>query len=297
MKRQISEFITGYSIEVTPKGAKKIERFSDYLKPFTPVYVTALPGSNFFDTLDTCKRLAQENMTPVPHFTARGFKNHTDLEKAIGIASEEAGVKQVLALAGANKHPSGKFSDTISMLQTGLFDKYGIHSIGIAGHPEGSPDIDGANLKTHKQQKIQFSEMTDIDMFMVTQFVFESQPIINWIERLREEGNLLPVRVGIPGIASLKSLIQHANACGVGASKIMLLKQAKNLHKLLSLQEPNKLIRELADYSATKPESNIAGCHLYPLGGFVATSKWQSNIARGHFELTETDFKIDKKPA
>lgn len=291
MKQQISEFITDYSIEVTPKGARKIERFSDYLKPFTPVYVTALPGSDFFDTLEICKRLAKENMTPVPHFTARGFKSHSDLAEALAMASGEAGVKQVLALAGGHKHPAGQFSDTISMLQTGLFDKYGIHSIGIAGHPEGSLDIAPSNLTTHIQQKIQFSEMTDIDMYMVTQFVFEAQPIIDWIEHIRAEGNSLPVKVGIPGIASLKSLISHANACGIGASKTVLIQQAKNIHKLLSLHEPNKLIRDLSTYAAINPEANITGCHLYPLGGFEVTSQWQSSVAQGNFELTSDAFK------
>jgi len=291
LKGQVSEFVRDYSIEVTPKGAKKIEYFSDYLEPYTPVYVTALPGSDFLDTIATCKRLAEENMTPVPHFTARGFKNDADLEMAVSAVTQEAGVKQILAIAGAHKQPAGKFSDTISMLQTGLFDKYGINSIGIAGHPEGSSDIDSFNLKTHKQQKIQFSEITDVDMYMVTQFVFEAQPIIDWIEHIREEGNQLPVRVGIPGIASLKSLINHATACGIGASKTMLFKHAKNIPQLLSLHEPNKLIRELVDYAVTTPEANILGCHLYPFGGFELTSQWQSSIAQGHFELTADAFK------
>lgn len=299
MKQQIIEFVIqdflrDSSIEITPKGALKIERFSDYLEPHTPVYVTSLPGSDFADTLMTCKRLAQEGMTPVPHFTARRFKNRTDLELALATASEEAGVNQVLALAGADKHAAGEFSDTISMLETGLFEKYAIQSIGIAGHPEGSPDIEKSLLRDHKNQKIRFSEVTDIDMYMVTQFVFEAQPIIDWIERIREEGNPLPVRVGIPGIATLKSLLGHAQACGVGASKTILMKQAKNIHKLLALQEPNTLIRDLADYASQTPEANIAGCHLYPLGGFKPTAQWSRSIVQGQFELTSDTFKIKK---
>lgn len=294
MKEQIISFVKGYSIEITPKEALKIERFSDYLESHTPVYVTSLPGSDFSDTLATCKRLAKEGMTPVPHFTARRFKNRTDLERMLAIATEEAGVNQVLALAGADKQAAGEFLDTISMLETGLFEKYDIQSIGIAGHPEGNPDIEKSRLKTHKKQKIRFSEVTDIDMYMVTQFVFEAQPIIDWIERIREEGNLLPVRAGIPGIASLKALISHAKACGIGASKTMLIKQAKNIHKLLSLQEPNKLIRDLAAYASKTPEANIAGCHLYPLGGFEPTVQWRRAIAQGQFELTSNAFEVKK---
>lgn len=226
MKPTITHLIKHSSIEVTPKGALSVANFADFLQPNTPVYVTALPGMDFADTLHTCKRLANKGMIPVPHFTARRFKNRAQLELQLATATEECGVTQILALAGADKQPAGAFSDTISMLETGLFEKYGIQSIGIAAHPEGCPDIAPASLKAHKQRKIQFSEVSEIDMYMVTQFVFEAQPIIDWIERIREEGNPLAVQVGIPGIASLRSLIGHAQACGIGASKTLLLKQA-----------------------------------------------------------------------
>ena len=233
-------------------------------------------------------------MDPVPHFTARRFKNRTDLELALATACEQAGVRRVLALAGSDKQAAGEFLDTISMLETGLFEKYGIQSIGIAGYPEGSPVIEEPDLRAHKNRKIKFSEVTDIDMYMVTQFVFEAQPVIDWIEGIREQGNPLPVRVGIPGIASLKLLVGHAKACGIGASKTMLIKQAKNIHKLLALQEPNKLIRDLAAYTSKTPEAKIAGCHLYPFGGFEPTVKWRRAIAQGQFELTQDAFEINK---
>ncbi len=294
MKEQITSFVKDFSIEITPKEALKIERFSDFLETYTRVYVTSLPGADFSDTLRTCKRLAKEGMIPVPHFTARGFKNNRDLELALATAYEEAGVNQVLAIAGADKYPAGEFLDTISMLETGLFEKYGIQSIGIAGHPEGCPDIEKSSLREHGYKKIRFSEVTDINMYMVTQFVFEAQPMIDWIDRIRDEGNTLPLMVGIPGIASLKSLIGHAKACGVGASKTILMQQAKNIHKLLTLQEPNKLIRELAVYSANSPEANIAGCHLYPLGGFKPTAQWSRALVQGEIELNSDAFHIKR---
>lgn len=75
-------------------------------------------------------------------------------------------------------------------------------------------------------------------------------------------------------MASTKALINHAKACGIGASKTVLMKQAKNIHKLLLLQEPNQLVRDLAVFASNTPEAKIAGCHLYPLGGFEATAKW-----------------------
>ncbi|WP_093447945.1 hypothetical protein [Thiomicrospira sp. ALE5] len=73
MKPTITHLIKHSSIEVTPKGSLSVANFADFLQPSTPVYVTALPGMDFADTLHTCKRLANEGMIPVPHFTARRF--------------------------------------------------------------------------------------------------------------------------------------------------------------------------------------------------------------------------------
>jgi len=281
-----------FTIEVTPRGAKKIDDFRAYLRDGTWVYVTSLPGTDFEETIDTCKRLAEEGMQPVPHFTARSLANKEMLENYLARVTSEAGVKRVLAIGGADKKPVGDFPDSISMLATGLFDKYGIESIGIAGHPEGSPDIERPLLREHGYKKIDYAELTDVQMYLVTQFVFEATPIIDWVERIRREGNNLPVIVGIPGLASLKSLIGHAKACGIGASMTVLTKQAKNVHKLLSLQEPDKLVRDLAAYANEHPENRIQGVHMFPLGGLVPSAKWSYSVVGGQLKLTPEGFNI-----
>ena len=197
-----------------------------------------------------------------------------------------------MVIAGADKKPVGDFSDSITLLETGLFDKYKITSIGIAGHPEGSPDIQQPLLREHGYRKISYAELTDVDMYLVTQFAFDAKQIINWVERIRREGNRLPVIVGIPGIASLKSLIAHSKACGIGASMAVLTKQVKNLHRLLNLQVPDRLVRELAVYSSDNPLSRLAGVHIYSLGGLAATAKWSYSTANGQFRLSSDGFKI-----
>lgn len=290
----ISLFVQNFSIETTPRGALKIDRFADHLEPGTRVYVTSLPGSAFEDSIATCVRLAREGLVPVPHFTARSFADRRQLAEAIARVVNDAGVKQVLALAGADRRPAGAFVDSISMLETGLFDKYGIQSVGIAGHPEGSPDIPRDALREHGYRKIRFAELTDTSLYLVTQFAFDSRPILDWVARIRREGNPLPVVVGIPGIASLKSLIGHAKACGVGESIAVLLKRAGDVRKLLSLQEPNELIRSLAEHVACTPHCGIDGIHVYPLGGFTRSADWARAVAVGRIRLTEGAFSLER---
>lgn len=290
----IAALMNNFTVEVTPKGAAKIADFREHLEPGTRVYVTALPGTDFGDTVETCKKLHNDGMHAIPHFTGRSLRSKDDLEERLRRVTGEANVSEVLAIAGADTTPQGPYPDSSSMIETGLFDKYGIKSIGIAGHPEGSPDIDKPLLREHGQRKIDYAGLTDTRLYMVTQFVFEAQPVIDWIERVRQEGNQLPLIVGLPGIASLKSLIGHAKACGVGASMKVLTRQAKNLHKLMSPQEPNQLVRELAEYAAANPQSNIAGVHVYPLGGLLPSAKWAYKVAEGHINLTDSGFETNK---
>lgn len=289
----IANFMSGFTVETTPGAAKKTHDFREYLLEGTWVYVTSLPDTDFEGTIATCKRLANEGMQPVPHFTARSIANRKVLEERLSKVVSEAGVKRVLAIAGADSRATGEFENTMAMLETGLFDKYGIQSIGVAGHPEGSPDIKPDQLMEHGGRKNDYSQVTDAHLYLITQFVFEAQPVIDWVERIDSYGNKMPVVVGLPGLATLKSLLRHAQACGVGASMTMLKKQTRNIAKLLTLQEPDKLVRDLAEYKSKNPGSAIDGAHVYPLGGLARSSEWSYAVAKGDIKQKPEGFNVN----
>ena len=52
----------------------------------------------------------------------------------------EAGVDEVLIIGGGVDQPVGAFDNSLQVLETGLLQKHGIRRVGVAGHPEGSPD-------------------------------------------------------------------------------------------------------------------------------------------------------------
>ncbi|MEM9473243.1 MAG: metFprotein, partial [Pseudomonadota bacterium] len=203
----------------------------------------------------------------------------------------EAGVKHVLAIAGALDAPLGPYSDSTQLLDTGLFDKHGISQIGVAGHPEGSPDMSDEAIADALAWKNGFMERTDARLHIVTQFAFEAAPIIAWDKALRASGNQLPIRVGIPGLAKLQTLLKYAVACGVGNSMNFLKKQARNVTKLVKQQEPDQLVRALAHYGATDPDCGIEGVHMYPLGGLQKSADWSFAVSDGAFELTQKGFR------
>lgn len=270
----LRQLIEGYSVETTPGAAIKIPDYRSILAPGTTVYVTLLPGSSIDDTISICIRLASEGFNPVPHYAARQIPNRAKIATSLQRFREEADGTQVLVLAGSSKSPVGEFDNSMQVLETGLFDRFGISRIGIAGHPEGSPDISSQALKDALLWKNSFAERTDAQMYIVTQFCFASDAVIKWEHQLADLGNTLPVHIGIPGVATIGTLIKHAAACGVGPSMNFLKKQARSASKLLSNSTPERLLRELAQHRYWNTDTKIEKLHIYPLGGLRKSAEW-----------------------
>jgi methylenetetrahydrofolate reductase (NADPH) len=289
---KIVGFMNGFTVETTPASAAKIADFREMLRPGTVVYITFLPGSDYNDTVAVAKRLRNEGFEPAPHFAARSVTSPAMLEDYLSRVTGEAGVDHVLAIAGALDRPLGPYADSMSLLDTGLFDKHGIKQIGVAGHPEGSPDMSDEAIAQAVKWKNGFAERTDSAMHIVTQFCFEAEPIVSWDRCLNAEGNKLPIRIGVPGIAKLQTLVKYAMACGIGNSIRVIKKQAANVTKLLSQQEPDRLVRELAQYAANDPNCGIEGVHMYPLGGLKKSAAWGFAVTDGAFSMTKDGFKV-----
>lgn len=285
VQQEIRQFMADFTLETTPGSAAKIERFRDHVRAETPVYITFLPGSNFDDTVAVAKRLRSEGLEPIPHFAARSVPSRAFLDEALARVCGEAAVTRVLVIGGAVPQPVGEFSDSMQLLGTGLFDKHGIRTIGLAGHPEGSPDISDEGIRAALRWKNDFATRTSASLYLVTQFCFEAAPIIAWDQRLQSEGNRLPIVIGVPGLATIKTLMAHAKACGIGPSMTFIAKQAMNVAKLLTVSAPDKLVTELAAYKARDPKCGISGVHMYPLGGLKKTADWSYAVVDGRFEL------------
>jgi methylenetetrahydrofolate reductase (NADPH) len=285
MRQQIIDFMAGFTIETTPGSAAKIGDFRDHLRPGTTVYVTFLPGSNFDDTVAVATRLRKEGMVPVPHLAARSIPSKAFLEENLKRLVDEAGVDHVLCIGGAVDKPIGEFGDTMELLATGLLDKYGIRKIGVAGHPEGSPDIPDEAIGQALRWKNDFAARTGARMYITTQFCFDAAPVIAWNKCIQAEGNRLPIHIGIPGLATIKTLLAHAKACGVGPSMRFLSRYALDVAKLMTVSAPDKLVAALAAYQATDPKCGIEAVHVYPLGGLKKSADWSYAVVDGKFQL------------
>ncbi|MBO6835157.1 MAG: methylenetetrahydrofolate reductase [Alphaproteobacteria bacterium] len=291
---QIIDFMSTTTLEVTPGGAAKIDDFREVLRDNQIVYVTFLPGSDFRDTVTTVKKLKDQGMRPVPHFAARSIPSKAFFEENLKMLTSETGVEEALLIGGGVDNPVGEFTESMQILRLGLFEKYGIKCLGVAGHPEGSPDIPEAEVVRAMLDKNAYAKQSPMHFYIATQFCFEAEPLIAWDRKIRAEGNELPIHIGIPGLATIKTLMKHAQACGIGNSMRFIAKQARNVAKLMSVSEPDKLIRDLAVYKATDPSCGIVQSHLYPLGGLKKSAAWLYAVQDGKFELNKKGgFKTD----
>ena len=280
---EVERFLDGYSIEVMPRTAEKVEDFRALLPAGTRVYIAHIDGTPIEDMVATAKRLNADGYKVMPHFPARIIKDRATLADWIARYQGEADVKQGLLLAGGVAQPVGDFSDSMQLMETGLFDQAGFERLHVAGHPEGNRDIDldGGRLRVDEalRWKNDFQSRTDAQMAIATQFCFEAQPIIEWADSLKHAGITLPIHIGIAGPAKLQTLIKFAMACGVGPSLKVLQKRAMDVTKLVLPYEPTDVVAELAAHKAANPDFNITNVHFFPLGGIKTNANWA--IAHG----------------
>ena len=276
------DFIAGYSIEVIPGSAAKLESFQDILPKNTRVYIAHLETEDITAMVATARRLNDEGFTVMPHFPARIISNKEMLYDWISMYQNEAGVDEALLLAGGLNKPLGDFDSSIQLIESGLFDKAGFKRLHIAGHPEGNKDIDPSggikNVSEALSWKQEFSQKTDASMAIATQFCFDANVVKNWADSIKESGIDIPIHIGIAGPAKLQTLLKFSIECGIGASMKILTNRAKDITKLLLPYKPTQILNKLAEYKSEDPELNIEQVHFFPLGGIKKTADWVAEV-------------------
>jgi methylenetetrahydrofolate reductase (NADPH) len=194
--------------------------------------------------------LAKSGFNPVPHFPARSIKNQAELKDFV-TRCKDGDVKQALIIGGSTQ-PIGDFHCSLQLLETGLFEGW---KIGIAGHPDGSPDISDKDLKKTMNDKKPYAN------YIITQWSLNVKSIAKFISE-----QTLPVHVGITGPLRLGSLLKFANIVGAKNSINFLKSNITQAIDLLKPRDPNDLIEKL--------KGSTENFHIYTFGGLKETNKW-----------------------
>jgi hypothetical protein len=135
-----ASFLRLSSIEITPKQVEKLPILKEKMVPGCRVFVALIDAGDLGGQIEAVKQLKAAGFQPVPHVPARFVKDEADLRARIK-ALAEAGSDTMLVLGGGAPEPIGQYDSAIQLMQTGVFQANGVKSLGIAGHPEGNPDI------------------------------------------------------------------------------------------------------------------------------------------------------------
>ncbi len=214
------------------------------------VYITMLPGDDYKEIANKALELSKSGFNPVPHFPTRSIKNIEALKDYVN-RCKDGGVKQALVIGGSVQ-PIGDFHCSLQLLETGLFEGF---KIGIAGHPDGSPDISDLDLEKAMTDKKPYAD------YIITQWLMESEPIIRFVSK-----QTIPVHVGITGPMNIINLLKFANIVGAKNSINFIKTNLSKTLDLLKPKDPNDIIEKIK-----KVTNNF---HIFTFGGLKQTNKW-----------------------
>ena len=248
----VPEFLGRMSVEITAKQVDKLPLIATRIHPGAEVFVALIDPADLEGQIAAVRAIRQHGLKPVPHVPARFVRDHDDLARRLEAFAREG--------------------------KTGLLQANGVTGFGMAGHPEGNSDITSTlgerALIEALQLKQAYARDNGLDAFIATQFLFAAEPVAAWAQSLNAHGITLPIAVGVPGPATIKTLVRYAQMCGVGQSARFIRKQALNVSKLLTVNTPDAFVAELARLSRERPELHIARPHFYPFGGFDKLFDW-----------------------
>ena len=282
------------SVEMTCKDTGDLAEVARMLPAGTDIFIALFPNQTWDDLTGAAKAVREAGLNPVPHVPARRVKNRAEVIEIAHKLTKVAGVTKMLLIAGDMPAPEGDFNSTIGILESGELTAAGIRSICMAGHPEGHAHMTADQQRQYEARKVELAKQQGFELTFMTQVCFESEPIIAWEKLLRANGISTPVRPGLAGPASIKTLLRYAKICGAGASMRALTSgKASLVAGLLTDNGPEEVVTQLAR-SQGSGASNFAGVHLFAFGGFLKTCKWVAAVQNGRFKVNDRgdDFNV-----
>jgi len=270
--RDLASLLASASVEISSRG-HQLQELRDNFAAGTDVTITFLPGDNYRHNVETASALRRAGFNPVPHVAAREITSHDVLDDFLARLRGEAEVNRVLLIAGDVAGARGPLKSSGDVRATGLLERHGIERVSIAGHPEGHPFLDETGMLNGLSAWRDWGRKTGVGVDIVSQFCFESAPILAFLGKLAAHGVGLPLIVGLAGPATPATLTRFALRCGIGNSIRAVRGQIGRYGRLLTDTGPDDVMRglEAAPRSATRA---IAGFHLFPFGGLRKARNW-----------------------
>lgn len=281
---RIAGFMRRASIEATRPAQAEAEMLREALPSGTNIFLSAVPKRPRDEVVGSARAIRAAGLNPVPHIAARSFTDAAAAGELLARLNGEADVRAVLAIGGDLPSAAGQISSAQELIESGVLGRCGIERVGIAGYPDGHPRMNDEELESTLVTKVAAAQSAGLDVHIVTQFCFEPQAILRWIEWLRRRGIHLPVDIGFAGPTSLMTWLNYARRCGVRASAEALARRSGLIKHAFNAVAPDPIIRALVE-ALTDDALRELKPHIFSFGGLGPTARWVAGAMQGALTL------------
>lgn len=272
--------LADFSLEMTGKDVPKLAEARATIPAGTRVNVTFLAHEDLRMRRAAARTAKEFGFVPVPHISARRLRSRAELEEFLGALRADGTGENVFVVGGDPGSPHGPYGDSLAVIRSGLLQEYGVRHVSVSGYPEGHPHIADAVLWDAIEDKSALLRDQAMPGAVITQFGFDADAVLTYVDAVRRRGIDLPIRVGVPGPAGVKRLVTYAARFGVGTSTGIAKKYGLSLTNLLGTAGPDHFLRALAAGYDPQRHGQIK-LHFYPFGGIRATAEWVSGFRAG----------------
>ena len=146
------------------------------------VFIAHLGGQTVGEFVQDCLDVRRLGHRPVPHLTARRYRDPEQLAETVHRLRDQAAVREALVLAG-DVAPAGSLKDSLEVMDSGVLERSGLERVWFSGYPEGHPQISESSLEEAWRRKTGWSQSVRIPIGVVTQLAEDPATSAKWCER------------------------------------------------------------------------------------------------------------------
>jgi len=257
-RARLRNFISGARLVVIPTS-EALGLVESRLAPGTvPLAVACVAGLGIDQTIAVAEVLAAKGYDVTPHLAARQITTPRHLDDIL-LRLRRRAVDRVLVVEGRDGSSSA-FRHSARLLAVMSDHPNAPSSVGIAGHPEGHPGHDTAELTGSLLERAGFAS------FVSTRLSLNPVRLLGWLAEMRVRGLSIPVEAGVPGCVNLKDL---------GAEDPSLVQQDRG--QAAGWYDPTPLVVELARQPVVE-RLGLTGLRVDTFNHIHATAAWRQGL-------------------
>ncbi len=272
-----SALFADFSLDVTAKELGELEPARGVIPAGTAVQLAFPESADLTERVSAARAINEAGFRPEPIIAARRLRSAGMLREYLAALRAAGAGESVLVVGGDPAQPQGPYPDAAAVIGSGLLEGHGVRQASIAGHPGGHPAVADDALWAALAGKTAALRRRGLDGSVVTQFGFDAVRVLTWLAEVRARGIGLPVRVSVPGPATVRRLLAIASRCGVAVSASAAEEYGFSLTDLTGTPGPDRFIQTLASGYDPRLHGEMR-LHFNTLGGFAATAEWIGNF-------------------